>query len=539
MESGRYRAAGPPRVAEGWTLTRLTPPSRLFGANGVRAGPDGRLYVAQAMGSQISAIDIATGAIDTVSPIGGDIVGPDDLVFDGQGNLYATEITEGRVSMLTPSGQARVVCGDMPCANPITFHQGRLLAGECRHGGRILELDRSGGRPRVLLENVPMPNAMEVGPDGKLYFPVMEANEIWRLDLRGGQPETVATGLGVPDSVKFDAQGYIVSTQVASGQVLRIDPRTGERSVLADIGPGLDNSTFIGTRLFVSSISGRIDEILPGGQLRSLMPDGMRGPLGIAAGADGLLYVADGTHLYTLRASVGPEPAPARLRTAGMIFTPGWPGFARGVAVAGPDDLIMTTSNGAVARYRPGRREGEPLAEGLDQLYGVAMGPRGDAIVAELGGGRVLAIRSGAIDVLATGLDRPTAVAVAADGESCFVSESGAGRVVKVRAGRAQTVLDGLRMPQGIALHAGRLYVVDPADKELIEYDLASGIRKTIAHDLPIGAPAGVTPKPLRGAGGLSGPLGPFADIAVGSDGALYLSADAEGSVLALHSDPK
>ena len=111
--------------------------------------------------------------------------------------------------------------------------------------------------------------------------------------------------------------------------------------------------------------------------------------------------------------------------------------------------------------------------------------------------------------------------------------------MVKVRAGRAQTVLDGLRMPQGIALHAGRLYVVDPADKELIEYDLASGIRKTIAHDLPIGAPAGVTPKPLRGAGGLSGPLGPFADIAVGSDGALYLSADAEGSVLALHSDPK
>ena len=91
----------------------------------------------------------------------------------------------------------------------------------------------NGGEPRVLLENVPSPNAMEVGPDGLLYFPVMGANEIWRIEPDGGEPETVATGLGVPDSVKFDATGHIVSTQVHSGQVLRIDPRNGEQTVLA------------------------------------------------------------------------------------------------------------------------------------------------------------------------------------------------------------------------------------------------------------------------------------------------------------------
>src|SRR6476469_8289699 len=105
-------------------------------------------------------------------------------------------------------------------------------------GGRLLELDRNGGEPRVLLENVPSPNAMVVGPDGLLYFPVMGANEIWRLDpdlKNPSVPETVATGLGVPDSVKFDAEGFIVSTQVASGQVLRIDPRTGEQRVMAQL----------------------------------------------------------------------------------------------------------------------------------------------------------------------------------------------------------------------------------------------------------------------------------------------------------------
>jgi len=50
-----------------------------------------------------------------------------------------------------------VVYGDIPVANPITFHQGQLIAGELRVGGRIMQLDLNGGAPRVILDNVPMP----------------------------------------------------------------------------------------------------------------------------------------------------------------------------------------------------------------------------------------------------------------------------------------------------------------------------------------------------------------------------------------------
>src|SRR6201987_5772330 len=185
LQTGRYKAAKPLTRTEGWSLKRLTQPSRLFGANGIRTGADGRIYVAQVSGSQISAIDPETGAVEAVSPMGGGIVGPDDLVFDDEGNLYATEITEGRVSVMTPKGETRVVCGDIPVANPITFHQGRLIAGELRMDGRILELDRNGGAPKVILDNVPMPNAFDVGPDGMLYFPAQGVNEIWRVSLDG------------------------------------------------------------------------------------------------------------------------------------------------------------------------------------------------------------------------------------------------------------------------------------------------------------------------------------------------------------------
>ena len=533
LQTGRYTGR-PLSLAAGWALKRVTQPSRLFGANGIRTGADGRIYVAQVSGSQISAINVTTGEIETISAKGTDIIAPDDIVFDGQGNLYATEITEGRVSARAPNGTTRVIQGDMPCANPIAFHEGRLYAGECRINGRIMELDLNGGAPRVLLENVPMPNAMEVGPDGKLYIPVMATNEIWRVDLKGGKPETVAKDLGVPDAVKFDSKGHIVSTQVASGQVLRIDPRNGERSVLATIAPGLDNLTFVGERLFVSSISGQINEILPGGEVRSLVPDGFNFPLGIAMGEDGVLFVADGPYSFTVRPGNASAQGHAPAQVAGMLFTHGYPGYSRGVVASGPGEVIMTTGAGIVARYRPAKNESEILAQGFDQLYGVAIAPGGAVVFAELGTGRVLSAHSGKVEELATGLKQPMGVAIGPDG-TCLVSESAGGKVVKLSKGRAETVLDGLQRPQGILLRDGLLYVVDAGAQELVEYNLASGARRTLVSNLPVGAPPGVTPKLLQGIEGFCGPMGPFASITAGSDGTLYVSGDAEGSVLALH----
>ncbi len=526
QQTGRYTAAVSARVAEGWALERLTPQSRLYGANGMRLGADGRIYVAQVAGSQVSALDVGSGAIETISPMGGDIVAPDDLVFDPQGNLYVTEISEGRVSVRRPNGETRVLCGDLPCANPITFHNGRLIAGECRPGGRIMELDLNGGPPRVIADNLMMPNAMEVGPDGLLYFPLMGTNEICRVSLDGGPVERVAGDLGVPDAVKFDSEGFIVSTQVASGQVLRIDPRSGERTVLADVAPGLDNLVFVDGRLFVSNIAGQVDEILADGSVRSVVPNGFTFPLGLAVDADGVLMIADGGFSYTLRPGGKPQPA-------GMFFTPGYPGYVRGVVVGAPGEYIVTTAGGQVARWSPAKQEHEVLADGFDRLFGVALTAGGAALFADAGTGRLLSLQSGSVEELASGLQEPKGVAITAGGD-CLVAEEGAGRVVRYVAGGVEIVLDGLRQPQGLLVRGDLLYVVDTGARELVEYDMVRKVRRSLAAGLPIGAPPGVTPKFLRPFPPLSGSIGPFAGIAAGADGTLYLSADAEGSVLAL-----
>jgi sugar lactone lactonase YvrE len=511
-------------VADGWRLERLTEPSRLFGANGLRTGPDGSLYIAQVTGSQISALNLTTGQVDTVSPKGGDIIAPDDIAFDSRGTLYATEVMDGRVSALDTSGRARVVRDDIPSANGITVHRDRLFIGEMREDGRLLELDLNGGEPRVLVDSMPMLNAMEVGPDGLLYFPVMGTGEIWRIDPDGGEPQRVTGDLAVPDSVKFDSDGLIVSTQVASGQVLRIDPRTGDKTVLAQLRPGLDNCTFVDGRLFVSNISGEITEILRDGETCSVMPAGLNWPLDLAVGDDGNLYVADGSSFYVVAAD-------GSLQTVGMLFSPGYPGFLRGVAPAGAGEFVVTTSGGQVTRYRPADAESEVLADGFDQLYGVAIGP-GGAVFAELGTGRVLSVNAGNVEVLATGLREPAGVAVGPDGAP-LIAESGTGRVVRLAGSAAETVVDELRCPQGILVANGHLFIVDAGAKELIQFDLNTRARHTIASGLPVGPPPGVVPKPLKGLPPFSGPQGPFAGITAASDGTLFVSADGDGSVLA------
>lgn len=526
--SGRYTETVPASAAEGWSLSRLTKPSRLMSANGIRTGSDGKIYVAQVAGSAISVVDPDTGDASVLSAMGDGIVGPDDLAFDSAGNLYCTEITEGKVVERAPNGTVRVIHGDMPVANPITVYQDRVIAGELRMDGRIIELDRSGGgNHRVIFDKCPLVNAFDVGPDGKLYFPAQGANEIWRISLDGGEPEVVAKDLGVPDSVKFHPDGYIVSTQVYSGQVLKIDPRTGDKEVLADIGSGLDNATFVGKRTFISHILGSIHEIVAPGQIKPIVEGGYEWPLGLDVGPDGTLLVADGGFSHLLAPG-----SPSQV--IGNYFVPNYPGWIRDVVSVGDDEWIVTTADGVVARWHPRAQESEVLSSGHDGPFGVATGPDGAIVFAVLGAGTVRAIEGGNERELASGLDRPQGVAVSGDG-TVYVAESGKGRVVKLAGGRAETVIDDLADPQGLTISQGKLYVLDVGARELVETDLSGGNRTVLASGLPLGSPSGTVVQ-LGGVPNFCGPMTTFSGLATGADGTIYFSAMAEGSVMALKS---
>ena len=321
----------------------------------------------------------------------------------------------------------------------------------------------------------------------------------------------MAGDLGVPDAVKFDSEGYIVSTQVASGQVLRIDPRSGDKTLLAQLNPGLDNLTFVGDRLFVSNFTGEITEILAGGETRTVLPGGLNWPLDLVVGDDGRLYVADGTYFYAVGAD-------GSLETVGMLFSPGYPGFLRGLAPAGAGEFVVTTSGGQIARYRPGDGETDYLADGFDQLYGVAIGPGDSIVFAELGTGQ----RARA----AVGQRRTARLRTAGPGRCGVRPRRGAaggrvGRGPRRAAGRLDR--DRRRRTAAAAGHPCRATVSStsstPAQRRSSRSTWPAVSAHTIASGLPVGPPPGVNPKPLKGMPPFSGPQGPFAGITVGPDG--------------------
>ena len=524
-----------PQAATGWQLTHLVPPSGLFGANGMQFGPDGRLYVAQAFGSQVSALDISSGSCETISPVGGPIVAPDDLAFDSHGAMYATEVMSARVCARTPNGDTRIVNEDLPGANGVTVYQDRVFMDECRPGGRLFELyPQSGQAPRLIAGNLPLPNALMVGPDNQIYFPEVVAGEVWRVAIEGGTPERVATGLATPVAVKFNRQGELVVPQAGSGEIVRIDVQSGAKTVLAKIRPGIDNLAFSpDNRLFISHfIDGGVAEVATDGSNaeRVLVAAGLIGPWGLACGTDGMLYAADGMSVAVISAT-------GTVTRLGMLLEEGSPGFLRGLAAGASGELYVTTSGGGVASYHPVSHASAVLANELNELYGLACTADGTLIVAEGGGGRILGINPATkeVSVLASGLSHPTGIVAGSDG-SCCVSETGKGRVVRIdSSGTITPMVEGLKEPQGLAVRGDELLILDCGTKELHAVSLATGQRQIIASNLAVGAPPGIEPKPLMGVPVLlPGPLSTFADLATGADGTIYIAGDGEGSVIVL-----
>ncbi len=409
-------------------------------------------------------------------------------------------------------------------------HQRQQSVDEFRPGGRVLELYADGRAPRVVSENLNLPNALAMGPDGWLYFPQVVDGEIWRVNPEGGVAERVIAGLAFPTAVKFSPRGELHTVEAASGDLTRIDLQTRTKSSFAKVRPGIDNFAFDPAgRMFISHfIDGGVAEIEASGRERILVAAGLLGPFGLAAGNDGTVFIADGMSLVVRKpdGTVAARP--------GLLVDHSFPGFTRGVAAGDGGECYLSTTAGTVARYEAGS-ETRILASGLNLPTGLAVAADGSVLVCETGAGCVSRIATdGKVTTLARGLAGPVAVIALPDG-SCFVSEGIGGRVVHVQDGSAAAVVTGLSEPQGLALHGDALFILDRGTKSLIQFARASRKSAVIADNLPVGAAPGLVLRTLPGITDvIPGPLLPFSDLVALSDGRVLISADGAGAVLAI-----
>ncbi|MFI1337836.1 SMP-30/gluconolactonase/LRE family protein [Streptomyces sp. NPDC020845] len=524
----RFDGAGDRTVTSiRWQARRLNSPSRLWGANGVAFGPDGRLYVAQFLAGQISAVDPATGDVDVVVPMDGPVQSPDDLAFGADGSMYIADLVPGWVWRRSPQGAYTLVSAEVKVPNGITCVGDRLFVNEMRPGGRLLELFPDGGEAVVLTEGLALGNAMQLGPDGWLYYPHMMTGQVWRIPPDGGVPEMVAEDVHEPVAVRFDQGGVLhVLSRGAEGFVTRIDLHgSGSRTLVTSGLVGLDNAAFdADNRMFVSSYaSGGISELHPDGRTREIVPRGLDGPFGVTVDLGGTVYVGDHYRLAS------PVPSDEGDTTSLTLLPP----FVHGLANAG-GFVHLTSQYGDVHTYDPDHGTTRERATGLDQPVGITVGPDGSLVVAEAGAGRVVAIDdSGMVTVLTEGLGHPMDVAFDTEGR-CYVSDDRLGAVLRIKEdGTTEAVANGLGAPQGLAVRGDELITVDVEHRRLWTVSLTTGEARVDAADLPVGSPpdTGGRAEPALFTHGMPGSPSPFAGLAVAPDGSLLLSANGEGSV--------
>ncbi|GHE90242.1 hypothetical protein GCM10017786_23150 [Amycolatopsis deserti] len=487
--------------------SRVVAPGPMRGSNGVAFGPDDRLYVAQFLSGLISAVDLAAGDVEVVVGADSPVRSPDDLAFGPDGSMYITDLVPGRVWRRAPDGRYTLVSDEVKLPNGIACAGDRLFVNEMRMGGRVLELFPAGGEPVVLADGLEMGNAMQLGPDGLLYYPHMATGEVFRVSPDGGPPELVADGVHEPVAVRFDRGGeLLVLSRGAAGIVTRISP--AGRSIVETGIAGLDNAAFDEeNRMFVSSFAaGGIAEVHPDGRTREVVPPGLAGPFGVTVDLGGTVFTGDHYRVTSVDGTMRE-----------MLV------FSHGIAADGPL-LHVTSQYGDVRTYDPAARTVRTRAAGLAQPMGLAVGD-GMLVVAESGAGRVVAIdESDELSVLAEGLARPVDVAVAEG--TWYASDETRGTVVRLP--DAVPVASGLEAPQGIAVLGQELFVVEAGARRLTAVDVGTGETRVKVADLAVLPPS----EAQLFAHGMPGLPGRFAGVAAAPDGALYVAANGEGTVV-------
>jgi len=323
----------------------------LNGPRGLKFGPNGMLYVAEA----------GTGGSTSTKGLCDQVVAPVGPYTGGK---------TGRISRIDMSGKRTTVASGLPSTTgamgeiqgvaDLAFVDGNLYAllagGGCSHGNAdtpnsILSVNLQDGSWKsianlskfIQTHMVKYPNADDFEPDGTFYSMVPFNNRLYAVEPNHGQILTVGTDGSIGSIMDVSAtQGHIVPTAIATknGQLylgnLSIFPAEGNISRILTLSfaecnrsaaPGLDDEG-AANQLHVLGSKAGFDMIVS-----------------IAFGPDGLLYV--------LQLSDGPGfPTPGkgtvkRVKADGTIET-----VATGLVVPtgmtfGPDGKIYVSNFGA------------------------------------------------------------------------------------------------------------------------------------------------------------------------------------------------
>jgi uncharacterized protein (TIGR03437 family) len=248
--------------------------------------------------------------------------GPIGIAADTRGNLYIAEEGAAKIRRIDAVGAITTIGEQAGITDPVAVAptpSGGVLIAE--FGAKRVRSIAANGAVSTLLTSASViaPRAIVVDPLGNWYVADSAANRILRVSVSGA---VTALGQGFllrPSGLALDAQGGLLVADAGRHVIRRYELATGNWRTVAG--------------------TGTVGELGDGGPATLAQ---LNSPTGVAAGADGSIYIAD-TFNHRLRR-------------------------------AGPDGVMETLAR----------------APDLDTPSSVALGPAGEIYVADLGHQRVV-----------------------------------------------------------------------------------------------------------------------------------------------------
>jgi len=291
-----------PMTGETQRIAVVTPP-----LDNLAIGPDDTIYVSRPTDNGIIAVDPFSGRQRPV--VQGTLAAPGGLALTTRGDRPVLIVADayGYRFVDPGNGSAELLPFDLGtgASSAVAVMDDAIVLGYVRRPG-VTVLDRATGRVRATYTGFGAPMGV-AAHGGTIYVADYGRGEIVKL-VPGGTPEraVVAAGLNGPVGLAIDAAGYLVASEALAGTLLRLDPATGEKTAVAQ---GLSQPEGLALlpdgRIAVAEVGARrltlidpasgsrvvVADELAVGQMFTRSPPPVYLPTGVAADADGAIYV--------------------------------------------------------------------------------------------------------------------------------------------------------------------------------------------------------------------------------------------------------
>lgn len=502
----------------------LVAPSNFKGVHGLATDVQGRLLAGSVVGSALYEVDRNSGkATVLIPPPEGQ---SDDIAIGPKGEMAWTSFLQGVLRYReSDNAPIRVLAKDLPGINSLDFDDktGRLYATQVFLGDALWEIDVAGKQaPRLIKKDMGGLNGFEVGPDGWIYGPLWFKGQVVKVNPANGELRVIASGFGTPAAANFDSKGNLYVIDTKTGELVRVNPADGGKTVVARLKTSLDNLAIDRQdRIYVSNMADNsIEEVdASSGQSRYVTKGEVAVPGGLKLSEDGkTLYVTDIFSFRSVDTATGKVSDIRRMHSSDLEYP-----FAVGL---GKNNLLLTSwFTGSLQVLDRATHKTVSMLHDFKAPTDAVELADGSILVSEIATGNLIRLSGNDHKQRTTvmqGLAGPVQMILAKDGQ-LYLTEA-AGQLVRInpKDWSKTVVASGLKLPEGLAeTPNGRFIVAEAAARQLTEIDPASGARRVVAANLPIGfeAAPGIPPSNI--------PTG----VAVDARGTVYFSADGNNAI--------